>query len=216
MRVLGVLTTAIVFLVLASRMPAYSQERDDAKQDQTQEQKDKDKAKNNDKDKARQGDNARRPDDKAARPDDKAGRQDEHSQPEAARPQEQRQDQRTDQRQDQRQDQRTEQRTEQGQAQRADQDRGGQRAEGQRGRHIDDDRFRVSFGRQHVFHVDRTRIVNSPQPVVVYGGYQFQLVDAWPADWDYDDDVYVDYIDGEYFLSDARHPGIRIAVFVLD
>jgi hypothetical protein len=191
MKVLGVLTTAIVFLVLVSRMPAYSQERDDAKQDQTQEQKDKDKAKNNDKDKARQGDNARRPDDKAAKPDDKAGRQDEHSQPEANRPQEQRQDQRTDQRQDQR--------PEQGQAQRADQDRGGQRAEGQRGRHIDDDKFRVSFGRQHVFHVDRTRIVNSPQPVVVYGGYQFQLVDAWPADWGYDDDVYV-----------------RIAVFVLD
>jgi hypothetical protein len=196
MKVLGVLTTAIVFLVLASRMPAYSQERDDAKQDQTQEQKDK--AKNNDKDKARQGDNARRPD--------------ERSQPEANRPQEQRQDQRTDQRQDQRQDQRPEQ----GQAQRADQDRGGQRAEGQRGRHIDDDKFRSSFGRQHVFHVDRTRIVNSPQPVVVYGGYQFQLVDAWPADWGYDDDVYVDYIDGEYFLFDARHPGIRIAVFVLD
>lgn len=84
-----------------------------------------------------------------------------------------------------------------------------------RGRHIPDDQFRAHFGRQHTFHVQRTEVVNVSQPVVVYGGYSFQLVDAWPSDWGFDDDCYVDYIDGEYFLFDVMHPGVRIAVFVV-
>ena len=37
----------------------------------------------------------------------------------------------------------------------------------------------------------------------------------WPGDWAYTDDCYVDYIDGEYFLFDVLHPGIRIALFVV-
>jgi len=53
------------------------------------------------------------------------------------------------------------------------------------------------------------------QPVVVYSGYSFQLVDAWPVDWGFDDDCYIDYVDGEYFLFNAFHPGVRIAVFVI-
>ena len=57
--------------------------------------------------------------------------------------------------------------------------------------------------------------MNVSQPVVVYGGYSFQLVDAWPSDWSYDDDCYIDDVDGEYFLFDAFHPGVRIAVFVI-
>jgi hypothetical protein len=42
-----------------------------------------------------------------------------------------------------------------------------------------------------------------------------RLVDAWPAGWAYTDDCYIDYIDGEYFLFDLLHPGVRIAVFVV-
>lgn len=30
------------------------------------------------------------------------------------------------------------------------------------------------------------------------------------------DDCYVDYIDGEYFLFDLLHPGVRIALIVLN
>jgi len=41
------------------------------------------------------------------------------------------------------------------------------------------------------------------------------LVDAWPVDWAYTDDCYIDYVDGEYFLFDLLHPGIRVAVFVV-
>ncbi len=82
-----------------------------------------------------------------------------------------------------------------------------------KGGHIPDDKFRASFGRSHTFSA-RTVIVQG-QPQFQYSGYNFQLVDAWPAGWAYTDDCYIDYIDGEYFLFDLLHPGVRIAVYVV-
>ena len=79
--------------------------------------------------------------------------------------------------------------------------------------HIPDEKFHAQFGRAHAFHAQRPVIVGE-QPQFQYGGYTFVLVDDWPADWDYNDDVYVDYVDGDYFLYDLRHPGMRIALFV--
>ena len=81
--------------------------------------------------------------------------------------------------------------------------------------HIPDDKFRASFGRQHAFKVSRPVVINNQQ-TIQYGGYNFALVDAWPAGWAYSDDVYLDYVDGEYFLFDLLHPGVRIAVFVVE
>ena len=82
-----------------------------------------------------------------------------------------------------------------------------------KGGHIPDDKFRASFGRGHTFHPSRPVIVNN-QPTFNYGGYSFIMVDAWPAGWAYTDDCYIDYIDGEYFLFDLLHPGVRIELFV--
>jgi hypothetical protein len=62
--------------------------------------------------------------------------------------------------------------------------------------------------------VNRVTVVEG-QPRFQYSGYWFALVDAWPADWAYTDDCYIDYVDGEYFLFDLLHPGIRVAVFVV-
>ena len=42
------------------------------------------------------------------------------------------------------------------------------------------------------------------------------IADPWPVGWDYSDEVYVDYIDGEYVLLDLLHPGVQIAVFVVE
>ena len=83
-----------------------------------------------------------------------------------------------------------------------------------KGGHIPDDRFRAQFGRGHVFKVQRPVAVEGGQGFV-YGGYSFVIVDAWPPDWAYTDDCYVDYIDGEYFLFDMFHPGVRIALMVV-
>jgi hypothetical protein len=80
--------------------------------------------------------------------------------------------------------------------------------------HIPDDKFRAHFGRPHTFVVQRTT-VSGGQSGFLYGGYTFVFVDPWPVEWVYTDDCYVDYIDGEYFLFDVLHPGVRIALFVV-
>jgi hypothetical protein len=84
-----------------------------------------------------------------------------------------------------------------------------------KGGHVPDDKFRASFGRQHTFVISRPVIVEN-RPRFQSGGFWFEIIDPWPADWAYTDDCYIDYIDGEYFLFDALHPGVRIAVFLVE
>jgi hypothetical protein len=79
--------------------------------------------------------------------------------------------------------------------------------------HIPDDKFKAHFGQSHHFSV--RGVVVQGQPRFQYSGYTFEFVDAWPAGWGYTDDCYIDYIDGEYFLFDVLHPGVRIALFVV-
>jgi outer membrane biosynthesis protein TonB len=76
-------------------------------------------------------------------------------------------------------------------------------------RRIKDEDFRAHFGRQHEFRVARRddRRFN-------YGGYWFTYSDPWPPEWSYSDEVYVDEIDGEYYLIDPVHPGLRLLVIV--
>jgi hypothetical protein len=205
MRILGVLCTLALFFFLLAPAPGYAQENKPSQPQDDQKAKDNEKAN----DKARQEDRTARPDEGKRDEAPNAGRRDERqNQPEANRPQEQQQ---RDQRRDQEQ-RATENNRRSGQDMRRDQH---QHPAGQQGKRIPDDQFRSHFGRQHTFHVQRTQIVNVSQPVVVFGGYSFQLIDTWPVDWGFDDDCYIDYIDGEYFLFDAFHPGIRIAVFVI-
>ena len=203
MKTLSALATTMFLLIFLAAAPAFPQ--DDAKPDaKAGQQEDKERNKNPDKnkDKSRENDKGAKPGDAAksdegrrgqeqpaTRPDE-GRRQNDNRQPEASRPQEQRPAQ--------------------------EMDRGHEQRQAQRGKHIPDDKFRASFGREHVFHVRREQVVNTPQPVVVYGGYSFQLVEAWPADWGFDDDVYVDYMDDGYYLIDPVHPGIRIAVFIAE
>jgi hypothetical protein len=80
--------------------------------------------------------------------------------------------------------------------------------------HIPDEKFRANFGRQHTVVINRPVIVEG-RPRFQYSGYWFEIVDVWPADWAYTDGCYIDYVDGEYFLFDLLHPGVRIALFVV-
>jgi hypothetical protein len=79
---------------------------------------------------------------------------------------------------------------------------------------IPDDKFRSHFGRQHTLVINRPTIVEG-QPRFQYSGYWFTIVDAWPVGWAYTDQCYIDYVDGEYFLFDVLHPGVRIALTVV-
>jgi hypothetical protein len=78
-------------------------------------------------------------------------------------------------------------------------------------RRIREEDFHTHFGRQHTFRVARRddRRFN-------YGGYWFVYSQPWPYDWNYDDDVYVDEVDGEYYLIDPVHPGPRLLIVVAD
>jgi hypothetical protein len=79
---------------------------------------------------------------------------------------------------------------------------------------IPDDKFRAHFGRQHTLVINRTTIVEG-RPRFQYSGYWFTIVDPWPVGWAYSDQCYIDYVDGEYFLFDLLHPGVRIAIDVV-
>lgn len=79
---------------------------------------------------------------------------------------------------------------------------------------IPDDRFHSNFGHEHVFVIS--------QPVMVggysrfqYGGYWFGFVQPWPVGWYYTDNVYVDYIDGGYYLYNPYYPGARVSISVV-
>jgi hypothetical protein len=87
-------------------------------------------------------------------------------------------------------------------------------ARAQQSNHIPDDKFRAHFGRQHTLVISRPTVVEG-QPRFQYGGYSFIIIDPWPAGWAYTDQCYIDYIDGEYFLFDLLHPGVRIALSVV-
>lgn len=119
--------------------------------------------------------------------------------------------------QDEKQQQKPEQKDSQGQAKSNEQAQPEQRAGNARpagkGGHIPDDKFRAHFGRSHSF-AAKTVIVSS-QTQFQYSGYTFEFVDPWPQGWAYTDECYIDYIDGEYFVFDVLHPGVRIAVIVL-
>jgi hypothetical protein len=59
-------------------------------------------------------------------------------------------------------------------------------------------------------------VIVENRPRFQSGGFWFEIIDVWPAEWAYTDDCYIDYIDGEYFLFDLLHPGVRVAVFVVE
>ena len=79
---------------------------------------------------------------------------------------------------------------------------------------IPDDRFRSNFGRGHEFRIGSPRMVDGYSRFQ-YGGYWFGFVQPWPADWYYTDDVYVDYINGQYYLCNPSYPGDQIAISVV-
>ena len=194
MKTLGTITLAVFSLLMTASLIAYSQDRDHSRPDQTQEEKDK--AKNNENGKE----------------EDKAKQEQKREHGQSDMKQEQRHDKDVARQQEkQEKHEQKEQRSGQG----MERDQHQHPATAYESRHIPDDKFRAHFGRRHTFRVQRTQVVNVSQPVIVYGGYSFQLVEAWPADWDVGDNCYIDYVDGEYFLFDVLHPSIRIAVFVV-
>ena len=61
-----------------------------------------------------------------------------------------------------------------------------------------------------------TTTVVPNQTQFVYAGYTFIFLDPWPAAWLFTDECYIEYVENEYFLFDVFHPGVRVALFVLE
>jgi hypothetical protein len=81
-------------------------------------------------------------------------------------------------------------------------------------RRIPDDRFRSNFGSEHRFRIGSPRMVDGYSRFE-YGGFSFGFVQPWPVDWYYTDDVYVEYIDGAYYLCDPYYPGVHVGISVV-
>ncbi len=79
---------------------------------------------------------------------------------------------------------------------------------------IPDERFRSNFGRGHEFHMGNPVLVGGYSRFQ-YGGFWFGFVQPWPAGWYYTDDVYIDYVDGGYYMYDPYYPGARFSISVV-
>ena len=77
-------------------------------------------------------------------------------------------------------------------------------------RRIPPEHFRANFGREHHFRVQR-----SGDRRFQYGGYSFELVEVWPAEWSYDDECYIEEEGDDYYLVDVVHPEIRVLVVIV-
>ena len=76
---------------------------------------------------------------------------------------------------------------------------------------ISDNSYRAHFGHGHSFHMIRPQMIGGYNRFQ-YGGYWFGFNQGWPEGWSYDDTVYVEYIDGVYYLCDLRFPGVQITL----
>jgi len=76
---------------------------------------------------------------------------------------------------------------------------------------ISDVSYNAHFGHGHSFHMGRPQMIGGYNRFQ-YGGYWFGYNQEWPIGWDYNDDCYVEYVDGYYYMFDLRHPGIHITL----
>jgi len=76
---------------------------------------------------------------------------------------------------------------------------------------ISDDSYRSHFGRGHSFHMGHPQMIEGYNRFQ-YGGYWFGFNEGWPEGWDYNDDFYVEYVDGVYYMFNLRHPGFRLTL----
>lgn len=189
-----ILCFALAAPVYAHQQEQQEQQQDKDKQKQEEKQKQETEKQQTEKqqtDKARQDEKAKPQDEKAKQQDDRA-KQDERAKPDK----QQRQDQDKQQEQMKRDN-----------ASRSNEHVTQQRTQT---RTITDTEFHQHFGREHHFrvgHVDNDRFA--------YGGYTFAYSEAWPVGWGYDDDFYIDDIDGQYYLIDLSHPGPRLVLVIV-
>ena len=199
MKLAGMIGTAVLSLTLGAAAPVYAQQEEHGQQEEHAQQEDR---------KVQQ--------EKPAQQQEKHAQQEEKkTQQEKPQQEEKRAQQEKPAQPEERHAQQDQNKSEQDRpAQRdAQHEQQAERGNGNHGR-IPDDRFRANFGHEHVFVINRPVIIEG-QPRFQYGGYWFGFSQPWPVDWLYTDNVYVDFVDGGYYLYNPFHPGIRIVIIVI-
>jgi hypothetical protein len=194
MKLVGVISTAVLSLTLGVAAPVYAQQEQQDKNNQQDEKN------------AQQQDRNTNQEQKSAQQQDKNTRQEEKSaqQQDKNNQQEQKNAQQQD-RNNKQEDRNAQQRTQQAEP-------GKQAQQHASGNRIPDDRYKANFGREHSFRVSQADYSRDRR--FQYGGYWFGFVDAWPANWLYTQDVFVVEIDGMYYLCNPMYPGVNIALSV--
>ena len=233
MKLIGIISAAVLSLTLGAAAPLYAQEEHGQQGDHAQQE---DKKVHQDKP-AQQEEKHAQQEEKKAQQEKPVQREEQHAKDAQPARQDERQAQQENQHGQQQQrveQQRTSeppQRTAQPQrvqqsawqehrSQRWDSDhRTWQQRGGYNGYRIPDDRFRVYFGPEHGFRISGLPfLVVGGYPRFQYGGYWCSLVDPWPGSWAanwYDtDDVYVVYVENGYYLFNRSYPNVGIAISI--
>jgi flagellar motor protein MotB len=192
MRLLSVISTSVLALAIA--VPVYAQQ-----EQQKEDEKGKPAQEN---EKKAQPSKPAQQNEKNAQQQDKNNKQEEKS---AQQQQKNNQQEQKNAQQQNRNNQQDEKNAQQQHAQPA------QRAGGNGGGRIPDDRYKANFGREHTFRVTAGDYGNHR---FQYGGYWFGFVGGWPSNWLYTQDVFVIDIDGVYYLCNPMYPGVNIALNV--
>ena len=185
MKLIGVISTAVLSLTLGAAAPAYAQQE---QHDQQEEQKAK----------PAQQEEKKTQQDKPAKQGEKTAQQQDKNTKQAEKNAQQ-QDKNT-----KHEETNAQQHTQQAQP--------GKQARRAGGGRIPDDRFKANFGREHRFRVSQSDYSRDHR--FQYGGYWFGFVDPWPSNWLYTQDVFVVEINGVYYLCNPMYPGVNIALNV--
>jgi hypothetical protein len=229
MKVLGVISITALLLILGAAVPSYAQDEHQDKDAKSEKQEPAKPAQHEEQAKPMKQDEAAKPaqQEEKAKPAqrEEPAKQEEHAktekqtpeakparQEEQKKPAEQEKQAKTERQPENRQAQQHPQRTAaEEQRQRAVP---ALRLSARSDKRIPDDRFRSNFGREHSFRIGQPRLVGGYSRFQ-YGGYWFGFVQPWPDGWYYTDDVYVDYINGGYYLCNPSYPEDQIAISVV-
>lgn len=77
-----------------------------------------------------------------------------------------------------------------------------------------DEQFQQHFGAEHRFHMARPTVVEG-FPRFEYHGFSFVIEEPWPEYWYDDDDFYIVFERGAYYLRDYDDPGVEVQVVLV-
>jgi hypothetical protein len=182
MKLVGVISTAVLSLALGVAVPAFTQDKEQ-----------------DDKAKPAQDEKKAQPE-KPAKPEEKSAQPEKNAKPEERNAQQEEKNAKPEERNAQQEEKNTKPVEKNAQQE--------EHAAGNRDR-IPADRYKASFGQQHTFRVSQGDYNNHR---FQYGGYSFGFAGVWPSNWLYTQNVYVIEIDGVYYLCNPMYPGVNLAL----